>query len=306
MADFMELTFITGSPRSGTTILGNIMNCHRDIGEWYEPYYIWLRYFDNQFDDVWQAKQNVEYAFHYIRKEFNIYAKKIRKTIVVDKSPGHAFNIERILQVFPNSKWIHILRDGRDVTLSIRIEWEKRKKIVVNKDFRGIIDVVKTMLKRQPFLRYKLKTIAYELRTNFTLNPRMYLNKSKWKGEVGWGPRFHNWQSFLKTHSALEFNAKQWVKSVEAVRSNWKIIPDKNRIEIRYENMLQQPRQTLTKILNFIGFEAEDNFFNKIPKLKKNNFNKWEKEFTKAEISQIKPILSPLLDELGYTQQYPW
>jgi hypothetical protein len=97
----------------------------------------------------------------------------------------------------------------------------------------------------------------------------------------------------------------QWVKSVEAVRSNWKLIPDKNRLEVRYENLLIEPQTTLVKILEFLGYKAGSAFFSKIPHLKNDNFNKRKTEFTDNKISQIKSILSPLLNELGYTQRYP-
>jgi len=40
-----ETAFIIGSPRSGTTILENILHCHPHIAELYEPYYLWENFF---------------------------------------------------------------------------------------------------------------------------------------------------------------------------------------------------------------------------------------------------------------------
>ncbi len=43
-----------------------------------------------------------------------------------------------------------------------------------------------------------------------------------------------------------------------------------------------------------------------IPTLKRNNFNKWEREFTSGEIMRIKPILAPLTEQLGYARPSEW
>ena len=305
MNNSSKIAFIIGSPRSGTTILGNILNTHPDIGEWYEPYYIWLRYFNNRLDDIWIAHKRMSDIRFFIRREFDIYRKKKGISLVIDKSPGHALNIESILQIFPESKWVHIVRDGRDVTLSIKKEWNTRKRVVEQKDFIKLLKIAKRMIERQPFIRYKIKALIFEFMTNMSLNPIKYLNKSKWQGNVGWGPRFRGWDQYLQTHSSLEFNAMQWVECVKSVRSKWDKIPNNNKLEIRYEKLIQEPYTILSETLSFLGYHSDKNFFNKIPTLQKSNFNKWRTEFTQTEIDQINPILSPLLEELGYAKKIP-
>src|SRR3972149_10347542 len=210
-----SLVFIIGSPRSGTTILENILGCHQEIAEWYEPYYVWERYYSCQDNDIWQTKPRIsdEKIRQYIQNEYRIFGELSKKNIVIDKLPTHVFNIAIIHGIFPEAKWIHIIRDGRDVTLSIMKEWVKRRQIVERRDFSSLLNVTMGMLNRQPFLRYKLLAILNELRSTASINPLRYLNKSRWNGKVGWGPRFEGWQDFLESHSTLEFNAMQWVKS---------------------------------------------------------------------------------------------
>jgi hypothetical protein len=302
----MKVAFIFGSPRSGTTILAKILACHHEIAEWYEPYYIWEKYFNCNQDDIWDKGAITEEIRKNIRSEFALYCEKTKKSMVLDKLPTHAFNLEIVHKIFPEAKWIHILRDGRDVTLSIKKEWAKREQIVSQRDFIGLISVTGRMLARQPFWRYRLKAMLFELRAISSLNPRMYLNKSKWRGKAGWGPRFEGWVEYRRTHSSLEFNATQWVKSVEAVQESWPILPKKNKIEIRYEDLLRLPEVTLRKVLKILGVEPDDGFFKKIPLLKRDNFHKWEKEFKAAEINEIKPILSQLINDLGYAHTRQW
>lgn len=299
--------FIIGSPRSGTTILGNILDCHPEIGEWYEPYFIWLRYFSNETDDVWRfGRIDREKAHKYIKREFGVYRRKKKVALVVDKSPGHVFNLATINDIFPQAKWIHILRDGRDVTLSIRKEWEKRERIVRTNDYPSLFKIARKALSRQPFWRYKIKEIGFEIRTASFFQPAQFLNKSKWKGGVGWGPRFPGWEEYLAKHTSLEFNAMQWVKSIENVKTGLNCFPESNWMELRYEDLLAAPGKTLTAVLNFLGYEPGPEFFAAIPRLTTGNTRKWETGFSRAEIETIKPMLTPMLEKTGYLKTSPW
>ncbi len=302
----MSTAFIIGSPRSGTTVLGNILDCHRHIAEWYEPYYMWSFFIGSYEDDLWDPSFLTSRARDQIIKEYHRYKKKTGKELIVEKTPGHAFHIQLISKVFPEARWIHLIRDGRDATLSIRKEWKKRAAMVNNQSYRQLFETARTMLKRQPYLKYRLMALFYEFLSMRSLDPKMYLNKSKWKGKPYWGPRFRGWEAFIQEHTHLEFNAMQWVKSVEAVYDSWPLLPPQNRMEIRYEQLLTEPRRTLEKILHFLGQTPEEEFFAKIPVLKANNTHKWKTGFTKQEKEILKPILNPLLDRTGYLQTIPW
>lgn len=156
------------------------------------------------------------------------------------------------------------------------------------------------MLARQPVLRFKLMAILHELENTLSLNPYKYLNKSRWKGKIGWGPRFKGWETYLSTHATLEFNAMQWATSVEAVKSAWDLIDDNRKIEVRYETLLTDPRNLISSILTFLACRPSEAFFSSMPPLMPGNFNKWEKEFTPTQVSQISPVLESMLREYHY------
>jgi hypothetical protein len=187
-----------------------------------------------------------------IRKEYAIFRKKSLKSLIIDKLPIYVFNILTIHEIFPEAKYIHLIRDGRDVTLSMKKEWSKRSTIVETKNYLGLIRTALNMLKRQPFFRFKLMAIFHECSSIRSLNPAEYLNKSRWNGQTGWGPRFEGWQEYLQTHTNLEFNAMQWVESVEAAKEAWPALPEKNKVEINYEDLLLHPEETLSVVLDFL------------------------------------------------------
>ena len=53
-----------------------------------------------------------------IREVFALYARKASKDRYGDKSPGQVLQIERLAEMFPESVFIHVVRDGRNVLLS--------------------------------------------------------------------------------------------------------------------------------------------------------------------------------------------
>jgi hypothetical protein len=302
----MDVSFIIGSPRSGTTILGQILDQHPQIAQWYEPYFIWDYYIGNKDTDIRTSKELTPKIKHFIRHEFEVYHRKSKKNVIVDKSPEHSFKIPFIFEIFPDAKWIHILRDGRDATLSIHKEWERRRKIVENRDYLSLIKLALTMLQRQPFPRHKWKALCFEIKNSSSLNPKKYLNKSKWKGQLGWGPRFEGWEEVLNTHSVIEFNAHQWLHCVMQINQDLPKLPPEKVLEVRYEHLVSYPEEVLKNIIEFLGLSFSDSFIQKMPSINLGNFSKWRREFSREQLLRIAPILTPKLIELGYERDGNW
>ena len=300
-----SVAFIVGSPRSGTTILGKILDQHAQICQWYEPYFVWDRYFRDSPDDERKAQECGPKIRNQIYREFSRYRKKMGCHLVVDKSPRNSLKIPFILEIFPQAKFIHILRDGRDVTLSIHKEWRRRQNVVKDAarghrfNYVEAAKLIRMWLVRQPFLKDKIRAFWFETHGHF-LHKSEHLNRLRWNGMVGWGPRFRGWKEIFQKSSLLQFNAYQWLKCVDNIQKCWFEIPEENRLEIRYEAFITQPEVILTNILQFLNMKAYKEFFHSLPRLKKNNFDKWKKEFTKDQLNQIHPLLTPKLLELGY------
>jgi hypothetical protein len=132
------------------------------------------------------------------------------------------------------------------------------------------------------------------------------LNLVRWNGRVGWGPRFRNWQDVLEKTSLLQFNAYQWSKCIENIQDNWNALSRENKLMIRYEDLLKDGRKLVTEILSFLNVRRHEAFFEAIPKLKENNFNKWRKEFSRDDLQKIHSIVTPMLMELGYEVSPNW
>ena len=301
MAQNTQFAFIVGSQRSGTTILGRILQAHPEVGHIYEPYYIWYYHAKDLSTDYIPAGDIGPRESDWIRRKFEVFARLTGKRVIVDKSPEHAFNLPIVQHVFPEAKIIHIKRDGRDVTLSIKKEWEKRREIVENRNLRALFKTAAMMLQRQPLWRFRFLALWYELKTNCSWNPKRFFNKAKWMGQTGWGPRFHGWQEALQSEPLIRFQALQWLHCVNQIQQDLPRIPQENVLEIRYEDLVStESRNAIQKILSFLNLEQSQEFERTMPKIKIGNTRKWAKELTEEEIQCIDRTLSAKLQELGY------
>ena len=296
--------FIVGSPRSGTTVLGDILDCHGAVRQWYEPYFIWDRFHRLAPDDGRTEADATDRVRAWIRARFEGYRTSLGAAVVVDKSPRNSLKLPFIQAIFPDAAFIHILRDGRDATLSIHREWRRRRAALQGEDTGRpvpgrVAGTLRSWLARQPRWVDRFRALAHELGPT-PWNPATHLHRLRWDGAVGWGPRFPGWREAFGHVSELRFNAMQWAACVSGVLDGWEDIPPERRMVLRYEDMLDDPEGELGRCLGVMGLEPDDGFFGRIPRLKAGNYGKWHDGFTADQKADIAPVLDPVLARLGY------
>lgn len=127
--------FIIGTGRSGTTILGVVLSMHRDVGFLNEPKALWHTIYSQE-DlvgsysrgvahyrlEAADATQEVSQAAHRL---FGAYLTVVASKRVVDKYPEKVFRIPFVRQIFPDAKFIFLVRNGWDTCKSIE-QWSQR------------------------------------------------------------------------------------------------------------------------------------------------------------------------------------
>ena len=139
--------FIIGAERSGTTLLRLILTSHSLISIPPESKFIEFLFsefaeqkqidttqflnklFQEPFFKFWKfEKQELRKALSQVKEKnfknlvseiYKLYAKREKKEIWGDKNPGYTLNPKMLLDLFPDGKFIHIVRDGRDTVLSL-------------------------------------------------------------------------------------------------------------------------------------------------------------------------------------------
>jgi Sulfotransferase family len=140
------MPFIVGSPRSGTTLLRLMLDSHpklaippetgflaqpssqsTDPGDFLEMLTGSANWPDFNLDS--DALSAALYAIPVFnpadayRAFYRAYATRFFKPRYGDKTPSYVFHMQRIEELLPEAHFIHIIRDGRDVAISLRRQW---------------------------------------------------------------------------------------------------------------------------------------------------------------------------------------
>jgi hypothetical protein len=154
--------FIVGCQRSGTGLLRRILNAHPWIAMTYETHWI-PRWFEErkgltaegfvtpelisllvesprfirmeisreELEGLIKPGEPVSYS-NFITGIFDLYGRARGKTLVGDKVPGYVRKIPILHALWPKTRFVHLIRDGRDVCLSFT-NWRKTKHINIGR-----------------------------------------------------------------------------------------------------------------------------------------------------------------------------
>ena len=123
--------FLGGEGRSGTTLLRVMLDAHPTISCGPETHFLVdekLRKYHRHFRGKWW-KRAKGYGYglddmddlvrDFVRGWFETYMKRRGKRRWADKTPQNIHVIPYLFELFPTAKFVHLIRDGRDVACSI-------------------------------------------------------------------------------------------------------------------------------------------------------------------------------------------
>jgi len=270
----MDPVFIVGVPRSGTTLLRVVLDSHPNLAV--GPECPWI---SGNYGDVVSFKHLFEsLTSHMSGPTKNLsgvdekvvgsalgnaideillaYAKIKGKRRWIEKTPDNIAFIPFLNIVFPNAKFIHIIRDGRDVASS-----------------------------------------SFQAK--------------------------HKWGQFINCNGEkLENNILNCLKRWDiwiCQFQEWIIDLNLQVIEVKYEDLINNPKKIIGEILDFIGEPWSENVLNypeyghdlpshemgtndvaRKEKFSNKSLGRWEKDFSLMDKIQYKNIAGNTLKKLGY------
>lgn len=151
--------FMVGCPRSGTTLLRRLVDAHPSVAipsseqhwvaKWYErgrgvtpegtvapdllPNLLRYRKFARmgldrgELERAVAGSRPIPYA-KFVARVFDLFAASVGKPLAGDKTPDNARRIARLHELWPRARFVQIVRDGRDVCLSV-LGWDRAEKL---------------------------------------------------------------------------------------------------------------------------------------------------------------------------------
>jgi hypothetical protein len=267
--------FIIGKPRSGTKLLAMILGQHPDIAlevseTQFIPYYLKNRKlienlhvkenFIKFYNSVSQTTYFISFPEHTISVDewydmcsdysfYNVIEVLLRKfsynannpkAIWGDKSNNYVTNVDIIKKHLPTSKFIHIVRDVRDASLSSYNAW------------------------RTNVYRY----------------------------------------------------SQRWFDDINKFKNDIKPISGEDYIEIRYEDLLRDPKRSISNCLQLLGLKFYDDIltFHRqsegvgdargMRTIKNDNVQKYKAAYSYDKVAKIESLTWPLLKNYGYAYEY--
>jgi hypothetical protein len=175
-------------------------------------------------------------------------------------------------ELFPDARFVFLKRDGRATVSSLMTGWRSDSKVF------GGVDV-----------RRALHIRGYE--------------GAAWRFLVPPG-----WEAYAEGSSLAEVCAFQWTAANEAVLAAKGSVPAVRWVELRYEELVAAPRDTVAGLLDRLGLPAEEAVLDHAAQLDRHvtkvaltapRADKWRVEHP-TEIERILPRIAPTMERLGY------
>jgi hypothetical protein len=288
---FPPMPVIVGAPRSGTTLLRVMLDAHPELAippetgfltlgpkfrgtgnELRQQFFREITNFPNE-ASAWPDFQLSEESFWLTLSQINpftvsegyrafyrMYAARFDKPRWGDKTPLYCMDIKAIRNLLPEARFIHLLRDGRDVVLSLRRMWFAPGK--------------------------NIETLASYWRNCVVTARKAGLNHSDYL-EVRYEDLILNTPETLKQISQfvdLDYDEKMlsyYTRSASRLKEHkGRFRPDGSVVITQEDRLYQQKRTTRPLDPACIGA--------------------WESEMTKDEQSRFWRLAGDLLEELGY------
>ena len=201
---------IIGAPRSGTTMLTRIFGQHPGLALLIEPRLTW-RHGNHGKSDMLQPQDARPEVCRYIRRQFARTVRTKGGQRLVEKHPSNSLRMGFVDRIFPDCKFIHTIRDGRDAVLGMRDMWQNKSRGLRPDQVRHRIREVR--LRQVP---YYAKEFIHRLLPRRAARANL------------WGPRIPGIEHMRRELDILDICCLQWRMCVElACQYGRNLTPDR-------------------------------------------------------------------------------
>ncbi|EAZ90591.1 sulfotransferase family protein [Crocosphaera chwakensis] len=261
ISNFKKPIFIVGSGRSGTTFLGSCIGKIPEISYHVEPIVIKAaaRYvYTNQWSNL-KAKWFYRTLYAWLmRIHFDTDLR------LAEKTPRNSFIIPFLYKIFPDAQFVHIIRDGRDVTVSLLEKpWYRADQVNSGQVEPGGYP-------HGPYAR-------------FWVEP----------------DRIEEFETTSDTHRCIWL----WRRYLETILQATSHLPKNQYYELRYEQLVFNTADETERLLDFLEIsnsKSRKQFHKATANVKSDSVGRWKSELSENQLKEIYQDAGELLVRLNY------
>ena len=272
---------IIGAARSGTKFLRDTLAASsRARAIPYDIAYVWRCGNESWPDDALPTAQCSDKVRQYIR-DF-VFDVGGGSDVVIEKTVANSLRVPFVAEVFPEAKFVHLIRDGRDVVESAYRQWQSP----VNWRY--------TLKKARQF---PLRNFRYA----FWYVKNLFAGSTKRRGGQVWGPRYPGIDDDVRDKELIEVCASQWVACVSAAAQDLQALAPDKFMTIRYEDLVHDER-VLAELCHFADIDDVDTVLEEMQQsVLPDTIGKWQTGLDDPLVEKMMPIIAATLRKHGYT-----
>ena len=281
-------TIIIGAGRSGTNALRDALCTLRDFHTWPcdEINYIWRHGNKEVATDQFSRSHARPEVASFIREAFAQEARKDQTATLVEKTCANSLRVGFVHEVFPEAQFVHITRDGRDVAASAIDRWT------------APLDVPYLAAKARYVPKTDLPYYASRYLGSRVAKVRSSEDRLSW-----WGPKFEGMEHLTPETPLVEVAARQWERCVALSVEQLALVPQEQVLNVRYSDLVEDPRNTLATITEFLGKDIGDSALSIAANtIRAGSVGKWRSALSAEQIEMIAPIVDPALAMIGLNE----
>jgi hypothetical protein len=122
----------------------------------------------NGLPTLWNEEKLYQFLREFLDRVYSLaFNNKLEATVFLDKHPGYSRYVEHIDSLVPNAKFIHIIRDGRDVAVSLLSASEGWARLWAPQDIRAaaaswkkfVLEARKAQVHKQRYMELRYESL---------------------------------------------------------------------------------------------------------------------------------------------------
>ena len=271
--------FLIGAARSGTKFLRDTLAAADGVQTIpFDINFVWRQGNDFFAHDELTPQMASEEIVKDLRKRLPKMARAADGQILLEKTVSNTLRVPFLRKIFPEAKFVHLIRDGRSVVESVNRLWD------------------------QPTtLSYKLRKLRYYPITNLAYS--FWYLKNAITGDQKtrvWGVRYEGIYDDLAQHQRLVVCARQWIKCIQAAQQDLADLNSNDLLTIRYEDLVSSD-QEIQGLCDFLQLQNSMQVINRYKEtVRCNTSEKWRGKWTAEQQEALQTEMGSTLAVLGY------